>query len=180
MDAGLCLSEEHRGSGRNSQRPVPSVRAYTPDDFEQFCKVLYLYGQEVLGEDTSQPYEVRLGGQAPFTCPKVEAIAMGYLITNHEVLLAMSGETVVGFMVYRCSYDCLLLVRSLYVLPEYQGLGLVKSFKLASFRDRQIHRVFYQTRSDRPPEVLLQHTEKRSRLIQKKGNLLTWEMTWGG
>lgn len=104
---------------------------------------------------------------------------MGYLASGHEVYLAMQGETAVGFTALRAAYDCLLLVRALYVMPDYQGMGLVKSLYLAAAEGRQIDRVFFQTRADREPAVLLHHTDSRRRLVQKNGNLLTWEMSWG-
>jgi GNAT superfamily N-acetyltransferase len=125
---------------------------------------------------------------SPDTDKSVVLLDNGLRLSEHEGQLAYYygkldqvraveyRNKIIGFLIYQIVLDGILLIRGLYVLPEYAGFGLGKG--LVNSLTQPISKVIFQTRLEVPPNRLLGHVASRATKICETSQMATWEMTW--
>ena len=145
--------------------------------YAQFAALFWEYWLKVNGEDLS---DLIVSETLGVEMPRVEYVLSYYLDQlrcSAELVTSKSGE-VVGFVMYRIACDHVLEIRHMYVSPKCSGLGLGKGLVDAIRAQYPIKIVLFQTHKGRPPNRLLEFTEKRRRLVGETEHLFTWLMDW--
>lgn len=92
------------------------------------------------------------------------------------IQLVWKDGAIIGFMLYHLAYDCILLIKGMYIEPAHEGKGLGKGRLIASL-GKPIKRLFFQSYASNPPERMLKITPEK-RELHHDGDLITWEMDW--
>lgn len=145
--------------------------------YEQLLALFNVYYMRVTGEDLTEMVKLNMAGQSLNTT-RVEAMVMWYIAQGYEILLAADG-LLDGFAIYQIQFDCVMVVRAIYLRPDLRGQGLMKQmFEIAS-ADKPIKKLIFQTVTNKPPAELMKLSDGHRKLLHETQELQTWEMTWG-
>lgn len=181
MDDGLCVSQEHeRVDSSDSDSSVHEIKIVEFNKLDRehvkvFCGMLWEFYWTAYGRDESEWVEVDVWGHK-VPVQQVEASMYMFIQDNCDIKLAMEEDECVGFLIYNLAYNCVLIVRALYTIPEREARGVGKS--LVDSIDAPVKKLIFQTYKPAPPQRLLDFTKSRRKEIHTAGNMITWEMDW--
>ena len=145
-------------------------------DFYEFLGLYWEYWLKVNEDDLSREMVWHMADGTAVVTTELEAMYEWYARKGSQVQLARSGDCIVGFLHYQDIFDCMIVVRGMYLEDEYVstkvGHGLVNSLKPK--------KLIFQTRKEKPPEAMLKATEPYREKVDEDDKLITWIMDWGG
>lgn len=181
MESELRVPEKHGSEQRDCDCDISQVEFKPFDRDDQWNQKTELLGlvweflYKVQQEDTSYPVSFEIGEET-VTVTQLEAELLRYLYEGAKIQIAYYNGKQIGYMLYHSAYDCILLIRHMYLEPDFAGLGIGK--KMVESIGEDTKRVFFQTRKNNPPEELLDQTENFRIKVKETSKLITWEMPW--
>lgn len=109
-------------------------------------------------------------------CHYIDAKLMHYETDGAKVKMVWDKERPVGFMVYHLIYDCVLVVRAIYIKKQYRMKSFMRTLVLSPSKD--IKRVFSKTLIDKEPNEIKGEKPKRKRIFQDDTSIV-WEKVIG-
>lgn len=129
---------------------------------------------KVQDNDLSDPVKYVLDGEEVWI-PEIEGEFYACMNEGAKVKLAYLGSEIIGFMLYHYAYNCVLLIRHMYVIPEHENAGIAKKLVDAV---GDVKKLIFQTRRNSPPERMLELTKEFRSVISEDPVITTWEMPW--
>lgn len=182
MDKGLCLSEEpgsvvSDGDCTLLEIEYRNLDYKNDDDLVLLAPRYWDYSRVVCGVELNGFVSFEVKGEK-IRCHKIESLIRKLQFDQANIMMAIHKGQCVGFAVYFIIADVVLYLKSIYVMPEYEGVNLARDMSLAL--PKKPSKVIFQTSKKLPPMRCLKQTAKHSKLIGETEEYKTWEMDWRG
>ena len=155
-------------------------RDYAPHtDLKKSRYIIAKYWDRVNRKDLMDTMELEVKGQKT-SLLKVDSKVLQLVDDGIKIRLALIGEDVVGFMLYRIAFDTLLAIDGMYVLDGFRKHGIGRS--LINSLEKPIKKIFFQTHLKNRPGSMFKALEALGcdiKKIARDGDLITWESNWG-
>jgi len=156
-----------------------NIRDYIPhEDIDLIRPSMIQYFKNVSDIDMLKTIKLDLKDQE-ITIKKIDAEVVRIIDDRCKIRLALIGNDVIGIMIYHIIYKCVLVIRGLYVIPEYRGkrigTDIVDSLAEPGFK------IIFQTHIGKRPRELFEWIKKwrlKHRKLRKEKDLITWECDW--
>ena len=148
------------------------------DDLRKSRYILAKYWDSVNRSDLSKLIELDVKGQS-ISILKVDSKVLQLVEDRIKIRLAISGEDVIGFMLYRLAFDTVLAIDGMYVLGAFRRSGI--GANLIDSLEKPIKKLFFQTHlKNRPGDMFrsLEHMGLTIKKVNRDGDLITWESDW--
>jgi hypothetical protein len=181
MDDRKIIPEECREQGFDLYSGISQVtfRDYKPhEDLKIVRHILVKYWDTVNRKDLSKITDLEVKGQS-ISILKVDAKVLQLIEEGIKIRLAIFGDDVIGFMLYRLAFDCLIAIDGMYVLSAFRQRGIGEN--LIHSLEKPIKKLFFQTHlSNRPSDMFksLEHMGCTIKKLNRDGDLITWESDW--
>lgn len=174
MECRSGLSEERGRDRRRSDGRLFQVETLDRNSLDRLLPLLWETAFMVNGEDIDAFSRRVLKSGEGFYIHGTEQYFFDFEGKNCEFRVASIGNSDVGLLVSQWMGGSILYVRTLYVKPEHEGLGIGQGLVEAASPSA----VVFRTRQDIPPENLMAVTS-RIRRVCRSENFDLWHMNWG-
>jgi len=156
-----------------------TYRKFEFTDVKESRQIFLDYWSDVNSTDLHGTTEFISSGE-PCTILTVDAKVLQLHEEGISIQLAiLNGQDIVGLLLHRVAFDCVLAIDGLYVYESFRKHGIGKS--LIDSLEKPIKKLIFQTRILKRPHLMfgaLENMKLEPKKIQFKDNKIVWECDW--
>jgi len=135
------------------------IRDYSDHQFMPFASLFRKYFIEV---EKREPLDdmTLTSDNGPIQTNELQTKLYSYLNEGAKIRLAYQDQMLIGFLIYHWIFDCVLIVRAIYLKPEYRNKTILRRLILSVGK---VRRVISQTYKEKEPLDI--RGEKKNRIL---------------
>jgi hypothetical protein len=141
-------------------------------------QIIIDYWRDVNSVDLTGNTEITASGK-PINILRVDDKLLQLHEQSIKIQLAFYGKDVVGLLLYRVAFDCVMAIEGLYVYDQFRRNGIGPS--IINSVEKPIKKIIFQTRILKRPHRMF-HSLERMKIKPKKiafaKDKVTWEAEW--